>query len=55
MAEQIIKLLEYITNHPLVQGSVIAWVVFGAITVLFGIAVFIFAFCVILRVWKEMK
>ena len=41
MADELIKLIEYITGSPLVQGAFIAYIVFGAIVVSAVIAVFV--------------
>ena len=40
MADEIIKLIEYITGNPLVQGAAIAYMIFGAIVLAMVIAVF---------------
>nr|DAH90313.1 MAG TPA: NICE-3 protein [Caudoviricetes sp.] len=42
MAEEIIKVIEYITGNEIVQGLAIAYVVFGALVFLGVVAIFIF-------------
>lgn len=44
MAEEIIKLIEYIIGSPIVQGAFIAYLIFGAITLAMVIAVFVITF-----------
>lgn len=41
MADEIIKLIEYITGNPIVQGAFIAYIILAAIVVSIVIAVFV--------------
>ena len=42
MAEEIIKVIEYITGNEIIQGLAIAYIIFGALVLLGVVAVFIF-------------
>jgi hypothetical protein len=55
MADEIIKLIEYIAGNPVVQGAVIAYIIFGAMVVLIAVAVFVFVFRSIIRRRKRWK
>ncbi len=55
MADEIIKIMEYITEHTVFQGTFIACVVIGTIITTAAIAVILFVFRQILknkRGWK---
>lgn len=55
MADEIIKLIEYLTGSPVVRGTFIAYLIFGALVVLGVIAVFVITFRAILsnrRKWR---
>lgn len=55
MADEIIKLIEYLTGSPIVRGAFIAYLIFGAVVVLGVIAVFVITLRAILtnrRKWK---
>lgn len=41
MAEEIIKLIEYLIGSPIVQGAFIAYLIIGAIVLAMVIAVFV--------------
>lgn len=49
MGDEIIKLIEYIVGHPIVQGALIAYVVYGVIVVALAVTVFVMTFRAILR------
>lgn len=55
MADEIIKLIEYITGSPIVQGAFIAYLIFGAIVVSLVVAVFVIAFRAIIKDRKRWK
>lgn len=55
MANEIIKLIEYITGSPVVQGAFIAYIVFFAIVALIAIGIIVFTFCTIFNIRKRMK
>ena len=55
MAEEIIKLIEYITGNPVFQGAIIAYIIFGAIVVSIVIAVFVITLRSILNARKRWK
>ena len=55
MADEIIKLIEYITEHTVFQGTFIACVVIGTIITTAAIAIIQFAFCQILKSRKRWK
>lgn len=42
MAEEIIKVIEYITSNETIQGLAIAYIIFGALILLGVVAVFVF-------------
>lgn len=52
MANEIIKIIEYITRSPFVQGAFLAYIVLGAILTAFVITVFAISLC---RVFKELR
>lgn len=43
MVNEIIKLIEYITGNPIVQGAFIAYMIFGAVVVAMVVAIFVIA------------
>lgn len=55
MADEIIKLIEYITGSPIVKGAFIAYLIFGAIVVSLVVAVFVIAFRSITKNGKGWK
>lgn len=44
MADEIIKLIEYITKNPIFQGAFIAYIILAAIVVSIVVAVFVITF-----------
>ena len=55
MADEIIKIIEYITGNPIVQGAFVVYVIIGAVVVSIAISIIIFAFCQILNIKKRWK
>ena len=55
MADEIIKLIEYITGNPVVQGAFIGYVIFSVIVVLVTIAIFTFVLRTIFKNRKRWK
>lgn len=49
MADEIIKLIEYITGSPVIQGAVIAYIIFGAIMASIAITFFVITLRTILN------
>ena len=55
MADEIIKLIEYITGNPIVQSAFIVYVILGAVVAIMAIAIIIFTFRQILNHKKRWK
>lgn len=55
MADEIIKLIEYITGSAAVKGAFIAYIIFGAIVATMVIAVSVITFRTILNKQKRWK
>ena len=55
MADEIIKVIEYITGNPIVQSAFIVYVIFGAVVAVTAIAIIIFTFFFILNHKKRWR
>lgn len=55
MADEIIKIIEYITGNPVVQGAFVAYIIFGIIVTSIVLAIFVFTFRTILSNRKRWK
>ena len=55
MADEVIKIIEYITGNSIVQGAFIAYIIFGIVVVSTVLAVFVFSFKTILSNRKRWK
>lgn len=55
MADEIIKLIEYTTENPIIQGAFVAYVVIGAMIATMAIAIILFVFRQILKNKREWR
>ena len=53
MANEIIKIIEYITGNPFVQGAFIAYIIIGAIVLALAITIFIITFRAFFKMRKR--
>lgn len=55
MADEVIKIIEYITGNPIVQGAAIGYVVFVAIVALIALAIIVYVFHNIVNMGKRWR